>query len=155
MSDTTIKESETPTGQAEDAKPATFNQDDVDRLLAKVRGEERRKAAEKYHDYDDLKAKASESATIEERVAAMEQRAKEAELSAMRANIANEYGISVEDRDLFLTGGDEDSLRSQAKRLQQRDAERKAVGNHVPSVGYTPDVGSPDLDTVRRLFGKG
>ena len=139
-------------GSSGDGK--TFTQADLDEVTAKVRREERRKASERFADYDDLKAKAGEKQTVEERLAAMEKRAMDAEVGRLRSDIAAEHGISKEDRDLFLTGADEETLTAQAKRLAARDSERKKRGNHVPGIGTNPTPSETDeRAAVRGLFG--
>lgn len=55
-----------------------------------------------------------------ERVAEFEQKATLAEKARVRADIASEFGISKEDRELFLTADDEDTLRKQAEKLSKR-----------------------------------
>ena len=131
-------------------------QSEVDKIVAKVRAEERRKATEKFKDYDDLKAKAGEKQTLEERIAEMEQRTAQAVATALRSDIAAEFGISKEDRDLFLTATDEDTLRAQAKRLADRDADRK---KNLPPVSKEGTVTGPtdnqDREFARQLFGRG
>ena len=132
-----------------------LSQSEVDKIVAKVRAEERRKATEKFKDYDDLKAKAGEKQTLEERIAEMEQRTAQAVAMAARSDIAAEFGISKEDRDVFLTATDEDGLRAQAKRLHELSAERKKQAPHVPSEGATTtpaDTGEREF--VRNLFGR-
>ena len=131
-------------------------QSEVDKIVAKVRAEERRKATEKFKDYDDLKAKAGEKQTLEERIAEMEQRTEQAVATALRSDIAAEFGISKEDRDLFLTATDEDMLRAQAKRLAARDAERKKKSPHVPKEGnVTNPNDNGEREFARQLFGRG
>lgn len=135
----------------EQGQEAAFTQADVDRIV-KERIERERK---RFADYDELKAKAGEKATAEERLAELEKRYEEAETRATRASIASEYGISAEDRDLFLTGSDEETLTAQAKRLADRESERKKRNNHVPNEGSNPSPPSDDRrDFVRRLTGR-
>ena len=50
------------------------------------------------------------------------------------------------DRDLFLTGTDEDTLTAQAKRLAERESERKKTGNVAPREGATTNSGGQDSD---------
>lgn len=138
------------TTEQEEAQPETpaLTQEDVDKIVAKVRAEERRKASERFKDYDDLKVKAGEKQTLEERIAEMEQQTQQAVATALRSDIAAEFGISKEDRDLFLTASDEDTLRAQAKRLSDRDAERKK-NMHVPKEG---NVTTTTGDASQRAF---
>lgn len=131
-------------------------QSEVDKIVAKVRAEERRKATEKFKDYDEMKAKAGEKQTLEERIAEMEQRAQQAEAKTLRSDIAIEFGISKEDRDLFLTATDEDTLRAQAKRLADRDADRKKNPPPVSKEGtVTGPTDNQDREFARQLFGRG
>ena len=136
--------------QQEQGKESTFTQADVDRIVKERVQRERAKFA----DYDDLKTKAGEAKTAEERIADLEKRYQDAETRALRANVASEYGIGTEDRDLFLTGTDEETLTAQAKRLADRESERKKRSNHVPNEGNNPKP-SADSDMrglVRGLF---
>lgn len=90
----------------------------------------------------DLKAQLASagdaSKTTEQRLAELEQRAVKAEREALVRSIQAKHSIADEDAELFLTGADKESLEAQAKRLAERDAERKKRGNHVPSEGKTP-----------------
>lgn len=136
-----------PTGQE-----PTFTQADVDRIV-KERAE--RIAKQRFADYDDLKAKAGESKTLEERLADVESRYQRAEVERIRAEVAATYQIGKEDRDLFLTGADEDTLTAQAKRLAQRESERKLHGNVAPREGGSTNTGQSDgelRDFARSLF---
>lgn len=131
-------------------------QSEVDKIVAKVRAEERRKATERFKDYDELKVKAGEKQTLEERIAEMEQRTAQAVATALRSDIAAEFGISKEDRDLFLTATDEDTLRAQAKRLADRDADRKKNPPPVSKEGTVTDpTDNQDREFARQLFGRG
>jgi len=134
-----------------------FTQADVDRIVKERVQRERAK----YADYDDLKVKAGEKATLEERVAEIEARAVKAETEALRARVAAEFGISTKagpngepsDADLFLTGTDAESLTAQAKRLADRESERKKNGNHAPREGNNPQSGDdPVRNFARGLF---
>ena len=139
-----------------DPKPDTFTQADVDRIVADRLKRERETTKAKYADYNELKERAGEKATLEERVADIENRAKQAEARALRAEIANAHGISAEDRDLFLTGTDEETLTSQAKRLADRESERKQQGNHVPREGNNPQPQGDEMrDFAQSLFASG
>ena len=145
----------TSTEESGESQP-TLPQSEVDKIVAKVRAEERRKASERFKDYDDLKAKAGEKQTLEERIAEAEKRAENAEARTLRSDVAIEFGISKEDRDLFLTASDEDTLRAQAKRLADRDAERKKNPPRVPKEGTVTDpTDSQDREFARQLFGRG
>lgn len=140
----------------------TFTQEEFDRLIQERLAQQ---AKNKFGDYEDLKAKAGESQTLEQRVADMELRAKAAEATALRSNVAAEFGISTKkgpngepsDADLFLTGSDADTLTAQAKRLAARDEDRKKQGNFAPKEGSSPsNSGSSDdlRDFAKKLFNK-
>ena len=135
-----------------EGKEQSFTQADVDRIVKERVQRERAK----YADYDDLKAKAGEKATLEERVAEIEARAVKAETEALRARVAGEFGISTKrgdkgepsDADLFLTGADEETLTAQAKRLAARESERKQKNNVSPREGTHQ---SPQADEMREF----
>ena len=149
-----------PTG-SEPQGAQTFTQDDVNRIV-KERAE--RMAKQLYPDYDDLKAKAGESQTLEQRIADMETRTQKAEAAALRASVAAEFGISTKkgpkgepsDADLFLTGADVDTLTAQAQRLAGRESDRKKQGNFAPKEGSSPSAVSDDSlrDFTKKLFNK-
>ena len=140
----------------------TFTQADVNRIV-KERAE--RMAKQLYPDYDDLKAKAGESQTLEQRIADMERESAAAKAEALRSRVAAEFGISTKkgpkgepsDADLFLTGADESTLTAQAQRLAAREEDRKKQGNFAPREGTTPSTSgmSDDLrDFTKKLFNK-
>lgn len=148
MSETTTEV--TPDGEAKQEE--TFTQADVDRIVRERVKRER----EKFADYDELKAKAGEATTAEERIARLEEQIKASEREAMRRRVQAAHGISDEDADLFLTATDEDTLTAQAKRLQAREEERKQNGNVVPSEGNNPEPGSDEMrEFARKLFDSG
>ena len=135
-------------------EPATFTQAEVDRIVRERVQRERAKFA----DYDDLKAKADASKTLDERLAEVEKRAASAEARALRSDIAAEYGVSAEDRDLFLTGADRETLEAQAKRLAARESDRKKQGNVAPKEGASHGSGADNSDMrefTRNLFKTG
>jgi len=128
-------------------------QADVDRIVRERVARERAK----YSDYDDLKAKAEGSKTLEERLASLEGELTAAKAIALRSDIAAKHGLSAEDRDLFLTGADESTLTAQAQRLAAREADRKKQGNFAPKEGKSPSNSgdSEDLrDFTKKLFNK-
>lgn len=127
-------------------------QADVDRIVKERVARERAK----YSDYDELKAKAAGSQTLEERLASLEGELTAARTIALRSDIAAKHGLSAEDRDLFLTGTDESTLNAQAQRLAEREADRKKQGNFAPKEGTTPTGGTntDERDFVRNLFSR-
>jgi hypothetical protein len=156
----------TPDGGTPDGTPkpqeSTFSQADVERI---VRERLAQQAKNKFGDYDDLKTKAGESLTLEQRIADMETRAQTAEAASRRASVAAEFGISTKkgpkgepsDADLFLTGSDVETLTAQAQRLAGREEDRKKQGNFAPKEGTTTSTGKEDEDLrgfARKLFNK-
>ena len=150
-----MPEDPTPT-TGDDPKDQTFTQVDVDRIVAERLKREREATKAKYADYDDLKAKAGEKATADERLAELEKEIESTKREAMRRRVQAAHQIADEDADLFLTGTDEETLTAQAKRLADRETERKSKGNHVPREGETPkSTGNDDERAfVRQLFAK-
>lgn len=164
LNPTSTTTSTEPSGDNEPApqEGQTFTQADVDRI---VRERLKQQEKNKFGDYETLKSKASESQTLEQRIADMEARAAAAEAEALRARVAAEFGISAKkgpkgepsDADLFLTGSDEATLTAQAQRLAGREAERKKQGNFAPKEGTNKSIGGDDEDLrgfARKLFNK-
>lgn len=164
MSDaTTTDAASAETAAADEGKKTeaqTVPQAEVDRIVKERVARERAK----YADYDDLKAKAEGSKTLEERLAAMETELTTTKTQALKTSIAAKFGISTEpgpkgepsDADLFLTGSDADSLTAQAQRLAGRDADRKKQGNVAPKEGSTKSEGTDEGEQrsfARSLFG--
>lgn len=73
---------------------------------------------------------------------AAEERAAAAELRALQSDIAAEFGISNDDRDLFLTGVDKETLTRQATALQERSRDA------------SPRTPKPDLTQGRGITSK-
>lgn len=134
--------------QKQEQQEKTFTQEEVDRMI-KDRAE--RIVKQRYSDYDELKAKADGAKTVEQKLADLEAKHAEAEARALRSDIATKYGISAEDRDLFLTGSDEAALEAQAKRLAERIADQKKNGNRAPKEGGTTISGNSDEQAERQL----
>ena len=138
----------------------TFTQADldaaVDKIAAKIRAEERQKVTAKYADYDDLKAKAEGAKTAEERMAELEREIAVTKHEALKRRVQAAHQISDEDADLFLTGTDEESLTAQAKRLADRESERRKNNNRVPNEGKTPPKAGADemREFTRNLFAR-
>lgn len=144
---------EAATEGADQAKDSQLvPQADVDRIVKERVARERAK----YADYDELKAKAAGSQTLEERLASLEGELTTAKTAALRSDIAAKHGLSAEDRDLFLTGTDESTLTAQAQRLSERVADRKKQGNFAPKEGTQPAAGtdSGEREFVRNLFSR-
>lgn len=137
-----------PPEQGDDGKSTgTFTQADVDRIVQDRLQRERAKFA----DYDDLKSGAR---TAEERITELERRYEEANREALRRRVQAAHGISDEDADLFLTGTDEESLTAQAKRLAERESQRKQQNNVSPREGTNPAPGQDQMrEFVHNVFG--
>lgn len=140
----------------------TFTQADVERI---VRERLAQQAKNKFGDYDELKTKAGNALTLEQRIADMEKESAAAKATALRASVAAEFGISTKkgpkgepsDADLFLTGADESTLTAQAQRLAARVEDRKKQGNFAPKEGNAPSAsdGTDDLRAfTKQLFNK-
>lgn len=148
-------------------EPKTFTQEEFDAALrdavtaevektaAKIRSEERRKVSEKYADYDDLKAKAAGATTLEERVAGIEQQAKEAEARAMRAEVANAKGLTPTQAKR-LVGSTREELETDADELLADIGAQTKQGNHVPREGKNPKAGKTDElgEFTKNLFAR-
>ena len=133
-------------------KGKTFTQAELDQIITDRLTQQ---AKNKFGDYAELKAKAEGAKTVEQQLADLSTKHAEAETRALRADIASTYGISKEDRDLFLTGSDEAAMTAQAKRLSDRAADQKKNGNRAPREGGTTtgDDKNKDLrDFTRDLF---
>lgn len=140
----------------------SFTQADVERIVKERLAQQ---AKNKFGDYDDLKSKAGNAQTLEQRVAEMEAEAATAKAEALRSRVAAEFGISTKkgpkgepsDADLFLTGADESTLTAQAQRLAAREEDRKKQGNFAPKEGTSTSTGKDDEDLrgfARKLFNK-
>ena len=116
--------------ETEQQQEQTFTQADVDRIVRERVQRERQKAAK----------------TAEERIADLEQQIAASQREALRRRVQAAHGISDEDADLFLTGTDEESLTAQAKRLADRESERKKQNNVSPREGNNP---TPSQDQKR------
>ena len=154
-----------PSGETSAAQfEAITSQEALDRIV----GDRVKRERAKFSDYGDLKAKASQLDALSEasqtetekankRATHAESERDDARAEAIRLRVAVEHGISIEDADLFLTGKDEESLRAQAKRLSDREADRKKHGNKVPREGTNPaankTIASKNIsDFTRQLF---
>jgi hypothetical protein len=143
-------------GGDQGGKDQTFKQADVDRIVADRLKREREATKTKYADYEDLKKKAEGAKTAEERMAELEREIEATKREALKRRVQAAHGIADEDADLFLTGTDEETLTAQAKRLAERESERKKQGNRVPGEGRTPATKANDeREAVRSLFGTG
>lgn len=148
------KDAEQNGGEGQQEQGKTFTQADVDRI---VKDRLEQQARNKFPNYDEYKAKAEGAKSVEDKLSELDTKYREAEARALRSDIAAKYGISAEDRDLFLTGSDEAALDAQAKRLADRVVDQKKNGNRAPKEGDTKNKGPGDGDKrefARALFGR-
>ena len=140
-----------PTPEGGDPKPEqTFSQAEVDRIVADRLKREREATKAKYADYDAIKEKAGQSTTLEERVAGLEQAAKDAENRAIRAEIANAKGLTPSQAKR-LVGSTREELEADADELLKDIGAQKKQGNHVPREGQNPQA----TDDPMREFSRG
>lgn len=143
----------------------TFTQADVDRIVKDRLAQQAKNIAAKFGDYDEVKSKAAEAQTLEQRLASLEQELSTTRAEALRSTVAAKFGISTEkgpqgepsDADLFLTGTDEATLTAQAQRLAGRQAVVKKQGNVARNEGGTKTEGKGDEEMrefARNLFAR-
>lgn len=154
MTESNAAENQQGTGSEDKQdKGKTFTQAELDQIITDRLTQQ---AKNKFGDYAELKAKAEGAKTVEQQLADLSTKHAEAEARALRSDIASTYGISKEDRDLFLTGSDEAALTAQAKRLADRVADQKKNGNRAPKEGDTTTGADKNKDMrefTRDLFG--
>ena len=148
--------------KADEGKPETFTQADVDRIVKERVQRERAKFA----DYDDLKAKASRFDEIEdankteiekarERVKAVEDElgtipAKVTD--ALRTHLVALHEISDDDADLFLTASDPETLLRQVDRLVARSEPKPRAPR--PNAAQTSGETTPQGDWLRQQLAR-
>lgn len=150
MSDTTTTTDGITTTDGGDGKQEqgkTFTQAELDQIITDRLAQQ---AKNKFPNYEDYKAKAEGAKTVEQKLVELEAKHAEAEARALRSDIAAKYGISAEDRDLFLTGSDSASLDAQAKRLAERIADQKKGGNRAPKEGRSVTTTISPKDAAKR-----
>lgn len=89
------------------------------------RANENKEAKQRLDELEDqgrseLEKLQKQNAEIEAALAAERENFARAEAARVVAEVASEFGISKDDRELFLTGGDEETLRKQAEALSKR-----------------------------------
>lgn len=116
-----------------------------------TRAKENKDKADRLDKIEDENRTDLERATT--RLQQAEQELAIAQQTALRADIANEFHISKDDRELFLTGGDEDTLRKQAEALANRS---KPQGSENPNQGRGGSAGGKAAATAwaESLLGK-
>ena len=142
-----------PPAQGEPEKPAKPETDwKAEAKKWETRSKENKTAADELAAIKE--ANQTEAEKTANRLAAAEKDAADARREALRFRIASEFSIAAADAELFLTGDDEATMTAQAKRLTDRESERKKHGNLVPREGNNPQSGSDDERTFARdLFG--
>lgn len=151
-----------PTPTPTPPEPRTFTQDEVDRI---VRERLERQANTTFGDYEELKRKAGEASTLEQRLATVETELSTTKVDALRAQIASQHGISTtkgangapSPAEVLLTGADEAAMTAQASLYAEAVSDRKKTGNVAPREGATttPGGGDDDLrEATRALFGR-
>lgn len=139
-------------GEQKQEAVRTFTQAELDQMVTERLAQQ---AKNKFGDYAELKAKAEGAKTVEQKLAELEAKHAEAEARMQRTEIASKYGITPEDRDLFLVGSDAATLEAQAKRLAERIADTKKNGNVARNEGDTKSTGNAnddELEVASRLF---
>ncbi|GGF39056.1 hypothetical protein [Williamsia phyllosphaerae] len=129
---------------------------------------ERRRANSAERELKDIKAqleqieaaKLSDLEKAQKLAAEAQAEAVQVRAEALRYRIAAKHSITDEDAELFLTGGDEETLTRQALRLAERNAETSPkAGVYVPQSGQTPSapaLNGDDLEqSLRRKLGIG
>ena len=151
MSETeTTTETTEPQAKAdEEVKDQSFTQADVDRIVRERVKRER----DKFADYDDLKKKADGAKTLEDRVAEIEANARKSDERALRAEIANEKGLTPSQA-RRLVGSTREELEADADELLKDIGAVKRKNNTVPREGDNPQAGTSSVrDFARGLFG--
>ena len=135
---------------AAEPKPQTFTQEELDRIV----GERVKRERDKFADYAELKARADGAKSVEQKLAELEAQNARMQRDTLASRIAAKFGVAPEDADLFLTVSDVETLTAQAKRLSEREADRKKAGPVVPGEGTTPkNSGTSDMrEFTRNLF---
>lgn len=157
MSDTTAEATATDATDTTSEQPEQKPTETVDFWKSKAREQEKRAkenadAAKRLAEIED--AQKSESQKAGERIAELEAQIATSQREALRFKVAARFGIADEDADLFLTGGDEETITRQAERLAARSDAQKKNGNFVPREGATtPSVEGDDREVVKALFG--
>jgi nucleoid DNA-binding protein len=146
--ETTGEATETQTTGEEAKDNQSFTQADIDRIVRERVKRER----EKFADYDDLKKKAEGAKTLEDRVAEIEANAKKSDERAVRAEIANEKGLTPSQAKR-LVGSTREELEADADELL-KDIGATKKKNTVPREGKNIQTGDdPMRATARALFG--
>lgn len=141
----------TPATVAAQIAPRRLTQADLDREVARALRDAENGL--KPADYDEFKAEAERASELEGRIASLQGEISQAQLESLRVSVASRFGVSEEDRDLLMTGTDEETLALQAERLGSL---RRSMGNVAPNEGRVVqmgDRGDRDMSAfVNQLF---
>lgn len=135
--------------QAQDAEPKTFDADYVSKLrqeAAKYRTEAKANADAAKRLAEIEEAQKTETQKLADRLAAAEKKAQDAELRALRADIAQAKGVPA----ALLTGSTEDELNASADALIAFRGDVKPPSAVPPATGQGnvgKPVGATDIDT--------
>ena len=153
----------TKTTETHEPPESKFTQADVDRIIAerlKREGISDLRAKAQRLDELEQQTKTTEQQTAE-RLAKMEAAIESSTVEALRMRIANRFGVTEDDAELFLTATDAEGLEKQAKRLAERngdvEAKAKRGRNHVPAEGTNNGTPAENADRkfVREVFAGG
>ena len=150
MSENNQPEGQEPEGKEQESEQS-FTQADVDRIVRERVKRER----DKFADYDDLKTKAGEKASLEERVAEIERQARESESRALRAEVANAKGLTP-NQAKRLIGATREELEADADDLLKDINAQKQKNNVSPREGNNPkpEKNGDEREFVRGLFAR-
>ena len=154
MSENNQPEGKEPEGKEQEPEQS-FTQADVDRIVADRLKRERETTKARYAAYDDLKTKAGEKASLEERVAEIERQARESESRALRAEVANAKGLTP-NQAKRLIGATREELEADAYDLLKDISAQKKQNNVSPREGNNPkpERNGDEREFVRGLFAR-
>jgi len=141
----------------DDSSGKTFTQADVDKAFAAGAQRARQAAAEKYADYDDLKARATEAdkskTEIEKLTAsvqALTDRAVKSEAAAARASVAEELGLTSKQARRLSGSTREELLADGREMMEDLGLKPKSTNGKTTALagkgGDGQDVDDDDLD---------
>lgn len=143
---TETSQPEAESGKTAGQSPQTFTQADVDKIVRERVARER----SKYADYDELKNKAGQSKTLEDRVAEIERAASESEKRALRAEVANAKGLTPTQAKRLI-GGTREELEADADDLLKDIGAQMQKGNTAPKEGGSADSKTAGTDDMREF----
>lgn len=141
----------TPDPTSPDPAATTFTQEDVDRIVK----ERVKRVQDKFADYDDLKAKAEQSAELVTKLDESQGTSITERERADRAEVALEKGLTLSQAKR-LVGSTREELTADADVLIADIGAQQQQGNYVPNEGANPpaSAGGDERAFVRELFAK-